>query len=246
MHLGLSTEAAPDADLAAIVGGCARRGLRAVEFVEGHAHGLSAAASVSALREARRVLDGEGITQRVFRPATVAGALSEAAAELGARLDAAIVLPTPAQDLAVGSLAAAARRYTMAGSTLLLPHGTDPAAADACRRHAMTCGTSSPVALSWDADPARAPLAAAAAGVLAAAGPLLRHVHLRGSGPEAAGSEGRGIGSLLSRLALQRYDGVLILAPSAPDTLPVWRLWLGRGGWGCGSRTGDPTLVHIG
>jgi hypothetical protein len=242
MHLGLSTEAAPDADLATIVRGCARRGLRAIELVEGHAHGLSAASSLSAVREARRVLDGEGITQRVFRPATVAGALSEAAAELGGRLDAAVLAPA----IVAGSLAAAARHYATAGSTLLLQHGTDPAEADACRRHAMSCGTST-VALSWDADPAGAPLTAAAAAVLAAAGPLLRHVRLRGSGPEAAGSEGRGIGALLCRLALQRYDGVLILAPSAPETLPVWRLWLGRGaGWGCGSKTGDPTLVHIG
>lgn len=245
MYLGLSTEAAPDADLAAVVRGCVRRGLRAIELVAGHAHGLSVASSRSAVREARRVLDGEGITQRVFRPATVADALSEAAAELGGRLDAAVVLPGPGVDIVAGSLAAAARNYAMAGSTLLLPHGTDPAEADACRRHAMSCGTS-PVALSWDADPAAGPLAAAAADVLAAAGPLLRHVRLRGSGPEAAGSEGRGIGALLSRLALQHYDGVLILAPSAPETLPVWRLWLGRGAWGCGSRTGDPTLVHIG
>ena len=69
---------------------------------------------------------------------------------------------------------------------------------------------------------------------------------LRGGGPEAAQHEGRGIGALMTRLALADYRGVLTLAPSSSAVLPVWRTWLQHGrNWGCGSKTADPSLVQL-
>ena len=77
--------------------------------------------------------------------------------------------------------------------------------------------------------------------------PAVDHITLRGGGPEAAQFEGRGIGALMARLALMNYHGVLALAPSSSAVLPVWRTWLTRGrNWGCGSKTGDPSLVQLG
>ena len=69
---------------------------------------------------------------------------------------------------------------------------------------------------------------------------------LRGGGPEAAQYEGRGIGALMTRLALGNYRGVLTLAPSSTAVLPVWRAWLQHGrNWGCGSKQQDPSLVQL-
>lgn len=77
--------------------------------------------------------------------------------------------------------------------------------------------------------------------------PDIPHITLRGGGPEAAQFEGRGIGGLMARLALMNYRGVLALAPSSAAVLPVWRTWLERGrNWGCGSKTGDSSLVQLG
>lgn len=69
---------------------------------------------------------------------------------------------------------------------------------------------------------------------------------LRGAGPEAAQHEGRGIGALMARLALNEFSGILSLAPSGQAVLPVWRAWLQHGRqWGCGSKTADPSLVQL-
>jgi hypothetical protein len=69
---------------------------------------------------------------------------------------------------------------------------------------------------------------------------------LQGAGPEAAQHEGRGIGSLMTRLTLSGYQGILTLAPSSAAVLPVWRTWLQHGrNWGCGSKTADPSLVQL-
>lgn len=77
--------------------------------------------------------------------------------------------------------------------------------------------------------------------------PGLRHLTLRGGGPEAAQFEGRGIGTLMAQLALMQFNGVLALAPSSNAVLPVWRTWLRQGrNWGCGSKTSDASLIQMG
>lgn len=76
--------------------------------------------------------------------------------------------------------------------------------------------------------------------------PDIQHITLRGGGPEAAQFAGRGIGALMTRLALMNYQGVLALAPSSKAVLPVWQTWLAqRRSWGCGSKTSDPSLFQL-
>jgi hypothetical protein len=61
------------------------------------------------------------------------------------------------------------------------------------------------------------------------------------------GQEGQGIGALMARLTLAGYQGTLALAPSTSRYLYAWGAWLGRGtgGWGCGSKTADDSLVRL-
>jgi hypothetical protein len=74
----------------------------------------------------------------------------------------------------------------------------------------------------------------------------LRYIRFIGGGPEAALQEGRGIGTLMGRLALAGYNGAVILAPSATRYRVAWESWLGRrGGWGCGSKSAAAELVHL-
>jgi hypothetical protein len=76
---------------------------------------------------------------------------------------------------------------------------------------------------------------------------LPSHITLHGAGPEAARYEGHGIGSLMTRLSLDAWQGVLVLAPTGKAVLPVWKAWLEHGrSWGCGSHKSDPSLVTIG
>ncbi len=85
----------------------------------------------------------------------------------------------------------------------------------------------------------------AEAAMIAGAPP--EHIILRGGGPEAAQYEGRGIGALMARLSLAGYAGTIALAPTSKAVLPVWNAWLNHGrGWGCGSKTSDPSLVQLG
>jgi hypothetical protein len=78
-------------------------------------------------------------------------------------------------------------------------------------------------------------------------GELPPHITLHGAGPEAARYEGCGIGSLMTRLSLAAWPGMLVLAPTSRAVLPVWNAWLNHGrSWGCGSHKSDPSLVTIG
>lgn len=245
MRLGLSSEAAPDASLEELAAACARRALTAIEIVAGHAHGVSVRSNDAALDGAARALDDAGLADRVFRPAPGESPDRERLAALSARLGAGVPMPPAwtAESDCMGEVAAA---FSRAGGRLLLPHSSDPAEATAARRLADRC-TPGLATLCWDADPDGPPLDVWAAPVIEAAGPLLSHIRLRGSGPEAAASEGKGIGALIARLTLRAWSGALILAPTDAARLPVWRIWLGRGtGWGCGSRTGNDDLVRLG
>jgi hypothetical protein len=76
--------------------------------------------------------------------------------------------------------------------------------------------------------------------------PALRYIRLVGGGPESTMQEGRGIGTLMGRLALAGYDGPLVLAPSSTRYRVAWETWLGRrGGWGCGGRSSAAELVRL-
>ncbi|HSJ05946.1 MAG TPA: hypothetical protein VK936_04540 [Longimicrobiales bacterium] len=245
MRLGLSTEAAPDVSLDELAAACVRRGIAAVEVVEGHGHGLSVRSTDAAIDAAARTLSEAGLAERVFRPALVAVPEWEPVAALSARLGARVLIPL-AWAAVSGRMDAAAAAFDRAGGRLLIAHPSDPAHATAARLLVERCAPDL-AALSWDADPDGAPLTLLTAPVLEAAGPQLSSIRLRGSGPEAAANEGKGIGALIASLTLRAWDGVLLLAPTDPARVPVWRIWLGRGtGWGCGSRTGNEDLVRLG
>ncbi|HEX7117948.1 MAG TPA: hypothetical protein VF212_04135 [Longimicrobiales bacterium] len=245
MRLALSTEAAPDLALADLVAACVRRGLAALELVEGHAHGVSPTLPAEALERVRRRLPADGPRIAAFR----AGSIERATSPLAAALSAALAVPVvaPAGDEGDDdSLLEAAGRYAAAGGTLLVAHGTDAGRAERLRR-VVEAAPEGALGLAWDVDPDDDGLAAASAAVLEAAGPHLRHVRLRGGGPEAAGQEGRGIGPLMARLTLAGYDGTLALAPSTSRYRYAWSAWLGRrGGWGCGSKSAGPSPVRLG
>ena len=102
------------------------------------------------------------------------------------------------------------------------------------------------LALAWDATPAETPIGAQAQTLLSAHSDRLRHITLLGGGPEAVTQEGRGVGELMGWLALSGFTGTVALAPGNPRYHVAWQAWLGRrGGWGCGSKSADRTLVNL-
>jgi sugar phosphate isomerase/epimerase len=262
MQLVLSTAAAVDFTLEELLSGCARRGLAGLELVSGHAHGVSPGIPASDLEAfARRAL-AHGAPLVGFRaPWQEAGTLR--AARLSRALGAPIVsvppkeeatvradttVPeevTPHEDAPDRGVAATIEAYARARGTLLLVHGTDPEEAGRLRRLAEAAPAGS-CGLAWEVEPAAGDLTEHVAAVLEAAGSHLMHIRLLGGGPESPQHEGRGIGALMARLTLAGYRGSIALAPSTPAYHVLWRTWLGRrGGWGCGSKTSDPTLVQL-
>lgn len=239
MRLVLSSAAAPDLALADLVAAGVRRGLPALELVSGDAHGVAAYLAADTLRSLVARAGGE---VAAFRAAGAREARSPAAARLSAELGAPVVAPRGA--FVPGDVPGLARVYADAGGTLLLTHGSDPAEALALRWAAEGAPGGS-VGLAWEVRPG-ADEPGDARGVLDAAGGLLRLVRLHGGGPESAAQEGQGIGALMARLALGRWAGPLVLAPSTPAYRRAWSAWLGRaGGWGCGSRQRDDSLVVL-
>lgn len=75
-----------------------------------------------------------------------------------------------------------------------------------------------------------------AGAVIFAAREHLGLVRLYGGGPEQHDQQGRGVGTLLTDLALSHYTGPIVLNPSTPHQLPRWHTWLeSRKPTGCGS-----------
>lgn len=245
MRLALSTAAAPDFTLDELLAACRRRGLAGLELVAGHGHGVSAALEAAELEEIRQRCEASGAPVVAFRVAW-----DEALGEDAVRLSAALRAPV----IAVGSegdaapepaLAGAAAAFARAGGALLIAHGTDPDAVRRLRRVVDRAPVGA-LGLAWEVDPGAEDITGRIAETLEAAGPHLWHVRLRGGGPESVQHEGRGIGPLMSHLALAGYSGALALAPSTPRYRVVWRTWLGRGGgWGCGSKVADRPLVQV-
>lgn len=245
MRLSLSTEAAPDLALSDLLAACARRGLVALELVEGHAHGVSTESPPEVLAQVRGEVASEGGRIAAYRVDTLERATSPAAAALAKGLGTSIVAPAGDDAADDEILLRAAELYAAAGATLLVAHGARPARVERLRQ-IIEAAPEGVLGLAWDVDPEDDALATSIAAVLRAAGPHLKHVRLRGGGPEAAGQEGRGIGPLMARLTLAGYDGTLALAPSTPRYRYAWGAWLGRhGGWGCGSKSADASLVTL-
>ncbi len=242
MRLALSSAAAPTLSAPELFAACARRGIGAVELVQGHGHGIGLGSSDTDVRRVLTAAEAAGVRIVAFRTTGDAAAASVEAARLSRRLGAPIVSPPGSGERAGAALAGVVARYGAEGGSILVAHTGDPGDVRALREIAGSGGAH--VALAWDVAPTRpdggsgAPAPggpADAAAVLALCGGRLRHIRLLGGGPEAAAQEGLGIGELAVHLALGGYPGALALAPSTPRYLTAWGFWLGRRGWGCGS-----------
>jgi hypothetical protein len=234
MRLGLSSAAAPNAGLDELLAACTRRGLSTVELRAGDAHGIAddgdwaapVASGLAAAAQARVTIAGYQ---------TAAPSNPWQLARLSEALGCPILVPDEGD---ISSTIARARRISAAGGrALVLARGPALAWHPAITRSGLEYG--------WEVDAGCGDVAADAEMVLQAE-PALRYIRFIGGGPEATLQEGRGIGTLMGRLALAGYDGAVILAPSSPRYRVAWESWLGRrGGWGCGSRTADAELVHL-
>ena len=235
MRLGLSSAAAPDASLDELLGACARRGLEALELRAGDAHGVDREDALAALLAAE-CARAAGVTISGYR---VAG--SEDPLRL-ARLCEALGAPVLLADEGdIAQRVVSARRLAAAGADVVVVVRGAAVCRDADAIAALG------LALAWDAEPAERPLGRDAETLLRDHGPRLQHIALFGGGPEAVMHEGRGVGELMGRLALAGYTGTLTLTPGARKYDVAWQTWLGRrGGWGCGSKTSDRTLVDLG
>jgi hypothetical protein len=242
MILTLSSAAAPALDLVGLVDACARRGLAGVELVAGGEHGVRPGLADAKLEQIRRVAEGAGVRIVGYRAASAEEARSPEAARLSAILEAPVVAPRGA--LSHATLRDLAERYAAAGGTLCLAHSTDPQEADSLCTAVEAAGARV-LGLCWEVRPTGDHLTAAGS-VLDVAGPRLRSIRLYGGGPEAVSQTGQGIGALMGRLTLAAYRGPVVLTPSTSRYHHAWQNWIGRrGGWGCGSKTADATLVHI-
>jgi hypothetical protein len=243
MRLSLSSETARGATPRELIAACARRGLVGLELhlpdllLEGGAAALADAAALG------RTAANAGVAVcGIYRPRLPASEIV-ATAIAAAAFDAPAVVPVAGFDRALLTDAAAA--FALRGARLLLAHDTDPRVADAIRWLMDAVPHREALGLAWEVrpgvdDPARVP------DVLDATGAGLAYVRLHGGGPEAQAQGGMGIGALMARLTLTRYQGPIVLTPSDPRYHVAWNAWLGRGGgWGCGSRQSEPDAVHL-
>jgi sugar phosphate isomerase/epimerase len=235
MRLGLSSAAAPDADLSELLLACARRGLAALELRDGDAHGVTGEPDGLDGAQARRMAREAGVELVGFRSG---GTVSdERLGTLAAEADTP-VLVDGADDVAPRIRRATSLR-TAGARVCVVVAGDTPA-------DVIEDMVAAGFPVAWDADAVAGGLGAAGQRILQAAGDALRHIRLIGGGPEVAMHEGRGVGALMGRLALAGYAGSLVLAPGSSRYRVAWERWLGRrGGWGCGSKTADPTLVSF-
>ena len=235
MRLGLSSAAAPDASLDELLEICVRRGLSALELREGDGHGVTGDPYGIGGAEAQERARASDVEITGLR-STIAGddlGLARVAAAAGAPvLVAGGCCVSSRTDRAVG--------LSSVGAGIAVTIQGDPAPDD--MELAGSCGCQ----VAWDVDVASGDVGAAAERILTTLGSRLRHVRILGGGPEVTMHEGRGVGELMGRLALAGYTGSVILAPSSARYRVAWQNWLGRrGGWGCGSKEEDPSLVNL-
>lgn len=228
MRLGLSSAAAPDADFGALVHACRQRGLAALELRECDEHGVpftTVAAGVAA-----------GSADLIH------GLYADASSDAARLAGTSTALRAP---IVVGDDGDAAQRIRLArdivargGAALPLMRG--PA------REWLDSVTASGAPWAWEIDPSHTDVARDAELVLHDAEQRLAYIRFIGGGPEAALQDGRGVGAVMGRLALAGFGGAVILVPSSTRYRVAWATWLGRrGGWGCGSKVADATLVRL-
>ena len=243
MRLSLSSAAAPDASLDELLAGCARRGLSGLELAEGDGHALSLSTTPGVGAAMADYARDAGVAICAIHLPSLARDEIEAAACLAAAMDAPLVVPLKGFDRTV--LPRAAEACSDRGTRLLLAHDSDARVPEAVRWLLEPLPHGDAVGLAWNVRPG-VDEPTRIGDVLDAAGEALCYIRLHGGGPESQAQTGQGVGGLLAALALRRYAGPLVLTPSVPNYRYVWSAWLGRaGGWGCGSKQSDATLVTL-
>jgi hypothetical protein len=234
VRLTLSSSAAPESTLGDLLETCQRRGFAGLELdVPSGQSGTE-----GAVESVRRRAEGAGVRITALRM-DLAGATEETSLGAALSLGAPVVVPLVAEVEA----RALAERYAAAGARLAFIVRTNPDAARIVRRIADAVGPDS-IGLGWDIRPERDE-SSAIPEMLAAAGSRLQYVRLYGGGPETETQTGLGVGALIARLAIARFQGPLVLTPSDDRYHRAWSSWLGRrSGWGCG-KTADPDLVTL-
>lgn len=235
MRLGLSSAAAPGASFDELLAICKRRGFAALELREQDAHGVDRDCAFEAAVHAQAA-EAAGVAITGFRASNDGSELR--LARLGEALGSTVLID--ARPDMRGAIERAAALGSAGARMGLALNGAEP---DADLAQLALADFE----IAWDADPAHGELGARAARLLDVFGRRLRHVQVIGGGPESAMNEGRGVGEVMARLALAGYDGAVLLAPSAARYRVAWDTWLGRrGGWGCGSKAFDASLVRLG
>lgn len=234
MRLGLSSAAAPDASLDELLEICARRGLAELELRDGDGHGVAGGSGGLAGDTLGSRARAAGVAIRAFRSGDAEADLRLAPVAAAVR---ATLLVDGRADLA--SRIARAHRLASRGAAVAVVVADGASLGELSR-------TASRVQVAWDVDASVVQdLGVLAEVMLREGGERLCHVRILGGGPEAVLHEGRGVGEMMTRLALAGYQGSLVLAPSSPRYRVAWQNWLGRRGWGCGSGTADARLVSL-
>jgi hypothetical protein len=234
MRLGLSSAAARDADLGELLATCLRRGLAALELRAGDGHGVEPEDALPALLAAEQAR-AAGVSLCAYRASADEDLLR--LARLGEALGAPLLVDGSGD---IMHRVVRARRLADAGADVAV------VIRGATVRYQAQVVTSLALDFAWDAAPQERPVGTDADALLREHGARLRHICLLGGGPEAALQEGRGVGELMGRLALAGYAGALTLAPGSARYHVAWETWLGRrGGWGCGSKAQDRSLVNL-
>jgi uncharacterized protein (DUF2249 family) len=113
---------------------------------------------------------------------------------------------------------------------------TDLEAVIAVREGVRAARAGASLGMAWDVRPSSESLADGGA-ILFATRDILGLVRLYGGGPEQRAQEGRGVGALLTDLALSRTTRPIVLCPSGPEALPLWQQWLAsKKIAGCGTK----------
>lgn len=238
MRLVLSSAAAPGATAAELADACRRRGLQGIEYTlssEGGDEG-----DIATLRTA---LAAEGVElSGILRSGLERSQIAAAAAE-SALAGAPVIVP--AANFNWTLLPELVEVFAQAGTRLLLRHRSHPELVTELIRVLGEFEAAPVIGLAWEFRPST-DNPQMVAQVMKIGGDQIRYVRMYGGGPEAHAQSGMGIGSVMGRLTLARFDGPLVLVPSEPRYHYVWSAWLGRtGGWGCGSKQADESLVTL-
>lgn len=212
MGLALSTSAAPERSIPALATACRSRGLSGIEVEVAPADDIDALAS--------RIEGAPLVSLRVREmPMEKAPVFAKAAALLR------VPISTPPSELVVASLFEYAKAFRQQGGKLLLEMGTNLDEALSLLERVALADAGPSLGMAWEIRPSTESLDDAGA-VLFTCRERLGLVRLHGGGPEQREQEGRGLGMVLTDLALSRYTGPIVLSPSRPELLPKWAKWL--------------------